>query len=63
MAKSKVVYQENQEVLVLKREFAAPIEKVFAAWTQANVLAKWFGPDGFTVSSSEINLNFLYIYF
>lgn len=34
------------ETLLLEREFNAPIERVFAAWTQAEVLAQWFGPEG-----------------
>lgn len=42
--------------LVLTREFSAPIERVFEAWTNADMLAKWFGPEGFSVTHAEIDL-------
>jgi len=48
---------DNADVLVLKRIFAAPIDRVFDAWTNAEVLAKWFGPEGFEVSHAEIDLS------
>jgi uncharacterized protein YndB with AHSA1/START domain len=36
------------EEFVLTREFAAPRELVFKAWTESERLAKWFGPAGMT---------------
>lgn len=45
------------DVLVIKRQFSASIEKVFDAWTKAEVLAQWFGPEGFSVSRSEVDLS------
>ena len=42
--------------LTLRRVFNASIERVFEAWTKAEVLASWFGPVGFTVTASEIDL-------
>ncbi len=41
------------ETLQLERLFNAPVETVFNAWTQADILALWFGPDGFKVVESE----------
>lgn len=38
-------------VFALERTFSAPIETVFAAWTNAEMLARWFGPVGMTVGS------------
>jgi len=35
--------------LVLKRTFKAPRARVFSAWTQPEIIAKWFGPEGMTV--------------
>lgn len=35
--------------------FNAPRERVFAAWTQAENLAQWWGPEGFTVSVCEVD--------
>ena len=34
--------------LVLTRVFDAPRELVFKAWTEAERLARWWGPNGFT---------------
>ncbi len=45
-----------QAVLTLTRVFPAPIEEVFEAWTKAEVLADWFGPVGFSVTTAEIDL-------
>ena len=42
--------------LMVKRIFSADIEKVFDAWTKPEFLTHWFGPDGFKVSKSEIEL-------
>lgn len=38
---------ESREI-TLTRVFAAPRETVFAMWTEAEHLARWWGPDGFT---------------
>jgi uncharacterized protein YndB with AHSA1/START domain len=43
----------NQRTVKITRVFDAPRERVFAAWTRAEQLARWFGPKGFTVPSSE----------
>ena len=45
-----------QATLTLQRVFNASIERVFQAWTEAEVLACWFGPVGFTVTASTVNL-------
>ncbi len=47
---------DAQAILTLRRVFNAPIERVFEAWTKADVLASWFGPVGFTVSMANIDL-------
>jgi uncharacterized protein YndB with AHSA1/START domain len=46
-----------QQTLVLTREFTAPILSVFEAWTNADVLARWFGPEGFTVLDAKTDLS------
>jgi len=46
-----------QQTLILTREFTAPIQAVFDAWTQAEVLAKWFGPEGFKVLHAQTDLS------
>jgi uncharacterized protein YndB with AHSA1/START domain len=39
--------------LTLKRLIAAPPEKVYAAWTEAEMLMRWFGPAGAEMISAE----------
>jgi len=38
-----VIDKENKKVRVT-REFAAPLEKVWAAWTQSDLLDQWWAP-------------------
>lgn len=38
-------------LIVTERLIAAPVEAVWAAWTSAETLGKWFGPDGFTLTT------------
>jgi uncharacterized protein YndB with AHSA1/START domain len=42
--------RSSRLVLEMRRAFPAPASVVFAALTDANQLAKWFGPQGYTVS-------------
>ena len=39
--------------LTLKRRLKAPPEKVYAAWTDATQLARWFGPAKITMVRAE----------
>src|SRR2546430_477281 len=40
----------------MTREFKAPRRLVFDAWTRPELLARWFGPRGWTVPVCEIDL-------
>ena len=42
--------------IVLTRVFDAPRELVFDAWTNPEHLPRWFGPQGFTVTTHEIDI-------
>lgn len=41
--------------LVLSRDFAAPRELVFRAWTDCEHLSRWWGPKGFTLAHCRID--------
>ena len=40
---------------VISREFAAPRELVWKAWTERDRLVQWFGPKGFTMSTAKLD--------
>ena len=42
--------------IVLVRDFAAPRELVWEAWTDVEHLRRWWGPKGFTVESAALDL-------
>ncbi|HTR55812.1 MAG TPA: SRPBCC domain-containing protein [Kofleriaceae bacterium] len=42
--------------LVLEREFAAPLQRVWDVWTNPEHLARWWGPRGFTTKNWQLEL-------
>jgi uncharacterized protein YndB with AHSA1/START domain len=42
--------------LTLKRRLKAPPDQVYAAWTEPEKIAKWFGPDAGPVDRAEADL-------
>ncbi len=49
--------KENEYIkeLTLTRVIDAPRERVWAAWTDAKLLAQWWGPNGFTSPICEVD--------
>jgi uncharacterized protein YndB with AHSA1/START domain len=45
--------QSDPRAIIGIREFDAPRELVFAAWTDPKHLAQWWGPNGFTATTSR----------
>jgi uncharacterized protein YndB with AHSA1/START domain len=43
------------EPFVITREFNAPRELVWKAWTERDRLMKWFGPCGFTMTTAKLD--------
>ena len=41
--------------LTLSRTFAAPRERVFACWSSAERMKRWFSPEGVDVAEAEID--------
>ena len=50
------VKQQPPENVLVKRTFFTSPERLFAAWTDPELLAKWWGPPGSQVKSVEIDL-------
>ena len=44
-----------ERVLIIKREFNAPLELVWKAWTDPEHFKNWWGPKGFTTPVSEMD--------
>ena len=42
--------------LVFKRIYHAPVELVFDMWTDPMRLCKWYGPDGYSLSTETMDL-------
>ena len=42
--------------LVLTRTFEAPARALFAAWTEAALVRKWWGPHGFTCHRADMQV-------
>lgn len=43
-------------ILVIEREFDAPRERVWMAWTDPELVKRWWGPKGFTAPVCRISL-------
>jgi uncharacterized protein YndB with AHSA1/START domain len=51
-----VAMQPPADVFVISRTFDAPRDLVYKAWTEADRLAEWWGPRGFTVEVANLDL-------
>lgn len=60
----EAIEEEAHADLVIVRELAAPVEKVWAAWTDPVALGRWWGPKGFglRVESFELRVGGLFHY-
>jgi uncharacterized protein YndB with AHSA1/START domain len=46
----------NDCVLELERLIPASPERVFELWTEPDLVVKWFGPEGFDIPSSDLDI-------
>jgi uncharacterized protein YndB with AHSA1/START domain len=53
---SKDVEEPPSEALLITREFDAPRDMVFKAWTDAEHLKRWWGPAGCEVETCKVEL-------
>lgn len=42
--------------IVITRVFDAPREQVFDAWTDSEHVSQWWGPNGFTTTTHEMDV-------
>jgi uncharacterized protein YndB with AHSA1/START domain len=54
--KSSLDLDSDSRSMIGVREFDAPRELVFEAWTDPKHLAQWWGPNGFTTTTSSFDL-------
>lgn len=47
--------QSGTKDLTVTRTFDAPVEKVFKAWSESDLVKKWWQPDGFTTPVANMN--------
>lgn len=52
---TKIVKDENNRQLNITREFSAPVEKVWKAWTEAELLDKWWAPKPWKTTTKTMN--------
>src|ERR1700737_3960074 len=48
MAKAEYVIEPGKQEIIITRDFDAPRELVFKAYTDPKLLPQWFGPRGYT---------------
>lgn len=46
----------SENSIVITRVFAASADRIFAAWTEPDLLKQWMGPGEVTVSIAEVDL-------
>jgi uncharacterized protein YndB with AHSA1/START domain len=44
------------KIVDFERTYNAPVDKVWQAWTDAEQLKKWWGPDNVTIPECELDL-------
>ena len=55
MNKTHFTAEAGRQEIWIRREFEAPREKVFAAFTDAKLLKRWLGPRGYEMIVEEFN--------
>lgn len=55
-ARSSVDLDRDPKAIITTRELDAPRELVWLAWSDPRHLAQWWGPDGFTTTTSAFDM-------
>lgn len=56
MATEDQVRATSDREIVITRDFAAPRDLVFDAWTDRENIGQWWGPNGFTITTYEMDV-------
>lgn len=56
MSRSEATDDRSARELVITRVLSAPRELAFKAWTDPQHIVRWWGPDGFTITTHEIDV-------
>ncbi len=55
-ARSSIDLERDPRAIVATRVYDAPRELVFSVWTAPKHLSQWWGPDGFTTTTSAFDM-------
>ena len=55
-ARNDIDLERDPRAMIVTREFDAPRDLVFEAWTDPRHLSQWWGPDGFTTTTSAFEM-------
>jgi uncharacterized protein YndB with AHSA1/START domain len=55
MGKTNFTVAEDKKTLIIERTFDAPKSKVWSAYSEAEKLEKWWGPEGWVTEVKEMN--------
>ncbi len=55
-ARTSIDLERDPCAMIVTREFDAPRDLVFEAWTDPRHLSQWWGPDGFTTTTSAFDM-------
>ena len=55
-AKAGIEIDRESNTISMAREFAAPRERIFAAWTIPEQIARWWDPSGVPLAACEVDL-------
>lgn len=50
-------YLESSPIVKVARIFHAPIERVWRAWSNEELIKQWWGPESYTTPSAKINFH------
>jgi uncharacterized protein YndB with AHSA1/START domain len=56
VARNSIDVEQDPRSIIAIREFDAPRDLVFSVWTDPEHLSQWWGPNGFTTTTSSFDM-------